>query len=60
MRELTLPYVNEKMEAMVPYELPKHLPISIENYVIKHLTLDVFKEDNIKKSRMLVILCRNN
>ncbi len=56
MRELTLPYVNEKkMEAMVPYELPKHLPISVENYVIKHLTLDVFKEDNIKKSRILVI-----
>ena len=56
MRELTLPYVNErKMAAMVPYELPKHLPISIDNYIIKHQTLDVFKEENIKKSRVLVI-----
>ena len=55
-RELTLPYINEKkMEAMVPYELPKHLPIAVDNYVIKHLTLDIFKEENIKKAHILVI-----
>lgn len=55
-RELILPYVSEKkMAAMVPYELPKHLPITVDNYVIKHLTLDVFTEEKSKKSRVLVI-----
>ena len=55
-RELTLPYVNEKkMAAMVPYELPKHIPIAVDNYIIKHLTLDIFKEENLKKAHILVI-----
>lgn len=56
MRELVLPYVNDnKMEAMVPYELTKHLPITIEDYIIKFITLEVFSEEKIKKSRILVI-----
>lgn len=55
-REVTLPYPNEKkMAAMVPYEMSKQLPISADNYVIDHVTLDVFKEENIKKARILAI-----
>lgn len=55
-RELVLPYVNEKkMAAMVPFELPKHIPIAVENYVIKHVTIDVFRDESIKKARVLVI-----
>jgi len=55
-RELTLPYIDEKkMEAMIPFELPKHLPIAVDNYVIKHITLDVFKEGSARKANVLVI-----
>lgn len=56
MREIVLPYVNDKkMEAMVPFELTKQLPITIEDYIIKFITLDVFSEEKIKKSRIQVI-----
>lgn len=55
-RELILPYVNEKkMESMVLYELPKHLPVNVDNYVIKHLTLEVFQDKNTKKARILIM-----
>ena len=55
-RELILPFANEKkLEAMVPYELSKQLPITVDNYVIKYLLLDVFVEDKTKKAHVLVI-----
>ena len=47
------PYVNEKMAAMVPFELL--YSIAVEKYVIKHVTM-MFSEENIKKAQFWSLL----
>lgn len=56
MRELTLPYApTHKIEAMVPFELAKHLPITVEDFIIKFIPLEVIKEKNQKNFRIMAV-----
>jgi len=56
MRELVLPCTNEKkIEAMIPFELSKHIPITVSDYVIDYVVLEVFNEGKVKKSRINVV-----
>ena len=56
MRELILPYAPaHKIEAMVPFELAKHLPITVEDFIIKFIPLEVIKEKKQKNLRIMAI-----
>jgi type IV pilus assembly protein PilM len=56
MRELVLPYAPQnKIEAMVPFELAKHLPITVEDYIIKYMPLEVFIENKVKNIRLMTV-----
>jgi len=56
MREIVLPYTTmAKVEAMLPFELAKHMPITVDDYVIKHIPLEVFREDKHRRIRVMVV-----
>jgi type IV pilus assembly protein PilM len=57
MRELVFPYAKgNKLESMIPYELSKHTPITVDDYIIKYINLEEFNDENkIKKARVLVV-----
>ena len=40
---------------MVPFELAKHLPITVEDYIIKYMPLEVFIENKVKNIRVMTV-----
>lgn len=56
MRELILPYAPaNKIEAMVPFELAKHLPITVDDFIIKFIPLEIIKEKKVRSIRIMAI-----
>lgn len=56
-REIILPYTkdNDEIDNMIRLELEQYLPIMLNDYVIEYKILEEFKENNVKKSKFLVV-----
>jgi type IV pilus assembly protein PilM len=56
-REVELPYTKneEEIDKMVRFELEQYLPVMLSDYVIDYKKVEDFTEENIKKTRFMVI-----
>ncbi len=56
MREIVVPWAPAKdLEAVISFEVAKHFPVRIQDYVIQHRCMDDFEVDGVRRVRLLAV-----
>ena len=54
-REIAVPSVkDEQIEKMLEFEIQQYMPVQLSEYIVQHKSLEVFEEDDVKKTRIQV------
>ena len=54
-REIAVPSVkDEQIEKMLEFEIQQYIPVQLSEYIVQHKSLEVFEEDDVKKTRIQV------
>ncbi|MFZ5966246.1 MAG: type IV pilus assembly protein PilM [Bacillota bacterium] len=54
-REVVLPAVDSaELKSMIQFEIEQYFPVNLEDYVVEYKMLEEYKENEVKKARILV------